>query len=628
MSNTGEASPEFDYIVVGGGAGGGVVASRLAHGGQRVLLLEAGCDPLEDAPGQGDSPRRLDTDYRVPAFHPFASEHPAMRWDFWVRHYADPGRQARDPKYRQGQAGHPDGVLYPRCAALGGCTAHNAMIFVLPHNADWNHIAEITGDASWRASHMRRYLRRMERCRHRAPAYRLLARLGIDPTGHGWSGWLSTEVALPLRALRDWRLRRTLLRSARAAFKALREPGDRMGWLLRGQGDPNDARLVDENAFGVRYLPLSTRRHARTGARELVLATRRAHPDRLTVRTGAFVTRLLFDPADPARIAGVEYAPGGHLNRADPACRNEQDRREAAFAGREVVLAGGVFNTPQLLMLSGIGPAAELARHAIPVRHEASGVGRRLQDRYEVGVVNRMRRPWPAMKGARFDRRDRYFRKWRLFRSGVYSTNGSMLSLFRRSSPGRVLPDLCCFSLLADFHGYYPGYAQDVRKLDYLTWAILKGHTTNKAGWVRLRSADPFDTPEINFAYFEEAGDGHESDLHAVVEGIRFVRRITDALGGLVDEEEIPGRHLYSDADLEGFVKANAWGHHACGTCAMMPRGDGGVVDSRFKVYGLDNLRIVDASVFPEIPGFFIVSSVYMIAEKAADEILGAGGRG
>lgn len=578
MSDAGTAREGFDYIVVGAGAGGSVVASRLAEAGYRVLLLEAGGGPLGEVEADGALPRPLGTDYRVPAFHPFASEHPGMRWDFWVRHYSDQTRQARDPKYRQVRKGESseDGVLYPRCAAIGGCTAHNAMIFVVPHNADWNHIAQITGDESWRAGNMRKYARRMERCRHRAFLYRLLSRFGIDPTGHGWAGWLTTEIALPLRALRDWRLRRTLFRSARAALKALEQPISRLVWILKGQGDPNDIRLVDDDAFGIRYLPLTTRRHARTGAREFVLATRKAHPDRLTIFTQAFVTRLRFDPEDPRRIAGVEYASGGHLYRADPNCRSQQGERGYADATREVILAGGVFNTPQLLMLSGIGPADELSRHAISVRHELNGVCKWLQDRYEIGVVNRMEKAWPAMRGARFDGSDWYFRKWRYLRSGVYTTNGSMLSLIRKSNPERVLPDLCCFSLLADFHGYYPEYSKDTKKLDYLTWALLKAHTTNKAGRVGLKSADPFDTPRINFAYFEEGTEGHESDLSAVVEGIRFARRITDALGDLVDEEEIPGRHLYSAADLEEFVKANAWGHHACGTCAMMPEREGG----------------------------------------------------
>jgi choline dehydrogenase len=106
------------------------------------------------------------------------------------------------------------------------------------------------------------------------------------------------------------------------------------------------------------------------------------------------------------------------------------------------------------------------------------------------------------------------------------------------------------------------------------------------------------------------------------VTGIRFGRKVADAIGDLVAEEETPGRHLYTDDDLKRHIEDNAWGHHACGTCAMKPEGEGGVVDSEFRVHGCGNLRVVDASIFPRIPGYFIVTSIYMIAEKAADVIL------
>jgi choline dehydrogenase len=150
---------------------------------------------------------------------------------------------------------------------------------------------------------------------------------------------------------------------------------------------------------------------------------------------------------------------------------------------------------------------------------------------------------------------------------------------------------------------------------------VLKAHTRNRAGRVTLRSCNPRQRPQIDFNYFSEGG---EQDARALVEGIRYVRRVTQTLKakGLVEEEELPGENVTSDDELAKFVRTHAWGHHACGTCAIGARDARGVLASDFTVHGTRNLRVVDASIFPRIPGFFIVSSIYMIAEKAADVML------
>jgi choline dehydrogenase-like flavoprotein len=629
MSAQSRQQEDCEYVVVGSGAGGGTLAARLAEEGRRVVLLEAGGDPMELRGGDANDPagNRLPEDYEVPVFHAISTENAAMKWDFFVRHYANQVQQERDPKYcptLEGRQG--DGVLYPRAGTLGGCTAHNALILIYPHNTDWDRIAELTGDPSWNAVSMRSYFEKLESCHHRFFLYRWLSRFGINPTRHGFEGWLRTENTFPWPALRDPDLVKVFIHSFNAAVQGSTAKSGREVWALMSHGDPNDWSWVQRNETGVCYTPLTTSKQIRTGSRERVIDVAKRYPDRLKIVLNALVTRVLFD--DDNRATGVEYLQGERLYRAAARPNSENGERREVRASHEVILSGGAFNTPQLLMLSGIGPREELERHGIKVRVDLP-VGRNLQDRYEVGVVNRMSSDWSMLQGARFDREDRLYREWKSGRPGVYATNGAMLAAIKRSSAGQPLPDLFCFALLGLFRGYFPTYSELFAKhLNYMTWAILKAHTLNRAGEVTLRSADPRDVPEINFHYFEEGTDEHGDDLDAVVEGIRFVRTMTAQLkGSLIKEEELPGEGVQSDDDLRAFVRDHAWGHHASCTCPIGLRGWGGVLSSDFRVYGTEDLRVVDASVFPHIPGFFIVSAVYMIAEKAADVILASARR-
>ncbi|OGE56574.1 hypothetical protein PENARI_c003G05530 [Penicillium arizonense] len=616
----------YEYVVVGSGAGGGPLAARLALAGHKTLLIEAGDD-------QGHN-----VNYTVPAFSAKASEDEAMAWNFFVRHYADNDRQALDYKttYETPDGGEytglnpPEGstmkgTLYPRTGTLGGCTAHNAMVAVYPHESDFEYLATLTGDSSWSPDNMRKYFKRMENNNYLLP----LAK------GHGYDGWLGTETAPLSIVLGDPELLSLLLGGAFSLGNVTNTVFN-LGTLL--VGDANQDSKLRDTTPGYYQIPISSDGNSRNGPREFITAVRDAtnkdgskrYP--LDVRTNCYVTKVTFDESvSPPRASGVEFLDGQYLYRASPRSNNAGSGTAGSVkASREVIVAGGTYNSPQILKLSGVGPADELRKFGIKVISDLPGVGTNLQDHYETAVQGHIPNNWTALDGCTFDHgSDPCLERWEkngLGGRGVYSSDGFAAAMFYKSSvTADDSYDVFVFGGPINFRGYFPGYSINItERHDWFSWAVLKAHPRNQAGSVTLRSADPLDMPEIVFNSFDTGSGDYEKDLQAITEAIGVARGAFDRQ--LVEVSEVlPGDDVQTEEEIHDYIKNTAWGHHASCTCPIGTDSDPmAVLDSNFQVRGVTGLRVVDASVYPRIPGTFTAVSTYMVAEKAADVILDA----
>lgn len=595
---------EYEYIVVGSGPGGGPLAANLARAGYSVLLLEAGTD-------QGSNPN-----VTILSNNKLATNDPKTRWDFFVKHSSDPARELSyehltwrntDGTFYVGldpPAGATQlGIWYPRAATLGGCATHNAAAAFLPADANWDQIADVTGDDSWKAEAMRQYLVKLEKNEY----------LPNGTQGHGFSGYLDINQDDASWATTDIDARK-IGESIAVAFQ--NDPSQLQSLLRRdiNADDPDRDQATGiyglsnhGDSLGNRYSPIQYIHSTLADAAQY----------NLTVQFNSLVSTVLFDNSSGTSLQptaiGVEYLQGESLYSADPrhiASIDQGNSTARAYATKEVILAGGTFNSPQLLKLSGIGPAAELAQFDIPLIKDLKGVGENLGDNYEGGIVALAARPLQGQGG-----RTPFFLKTPTAESGDVGRDSFMW----------------CFQGV--FEGFWPGPGTDYGPAVY-DCSLIHMTPRTQPGSVKLRSADPRDTPEINFEYF--AGEGGEDDLQAMSEAISWAREnilrpASESVGFQSWKEVHPclngtitaSSTACPEEQQREYLKLQAWSHHASGSCAIGAEGDvNAVLDSDFRVRGVAGLRVVDASVFPRQPGAFPVLPTFMASEKASAAIL------
>jgi len=518
----------YDYVVVGAGSAGCVLANRLSAGGARVLLLES-----------GGTDRRIGA--RAPAAFPTLFQGPAD-WNYLSE--PEPGLYGRR-------------WYLPRGRMLGGSSSMNAMLYVRGHRSDFDRWASDDGAEGWSYDEVLPYFKRSE------------DNAEIRDEFHGSGG--------ELHVTRKRWLSKTWEPFVEAAVAA----------GIERTADCNGAQME-----GATLLQTTTRGGRRLSASLAFLKPARGR-ENLVVQTGAHARRLL---VEGGRAVGVEYAQGGGVR--------------TARAEREVVVASGAYGSPQLLMLSGIGPADELRSHGISVLVDSPQVGRNLME-HPMCFLN-----WRTDADTLDDAASpKYLLPWVVRGGGKLSSTVAEAGVHWRSDPSLPAPDLQILQAPVYFweHGFRKTGAPA-----FTLGAALIGPTSR--GSVTLRSADPTDHPRIlNNAL---TSDG---EVEAMLRAIELMREIASRqpLAGILGEELNPSPALRSREQLTDWLRATCeHEYHPTSTCRIGAPGEG-VVDPQLRVYGVDGLRVADASVMPRVVSANTNAATLMIAERCADFVLG-----